>query len=266
MNIFSLAQHAIRQFAMVGLLCTPFVLTPSYAAELVGKPVAVASHSQELKSVAVSSAEQVSAQSAVATSASAGSQAKVITVPPVAPAPPRAPDVDSPEDDIHQAMEEMRDDFHHEGGFGDFPLGPDTLIPIVAMLLLFGGPVILVIILAFLHYRAKARRQKNINMNIDKLLAAGRDIPVELLLGEEATTIKRNLQGETLAVYSAGEDDNMRKGVRNIGLGAGWLVFLTIMFGIKIGSFGFIFIGLGISQVVIWKLSATRANTVQVQE
>lgn len=268
MNIFSLAHQAIRQLAMVGLLCTPFVLTPSYAAELVGKPVAVGSQGQSMKSAAATSAAQASVPAQSAVSAVAGSQTQGIPMPPVEPAPPEAPDMDSPENDLHQAMDEMRDSFHQGAGgdFGDFPLGPETLIPIVAMLLLFGGPVILVIVLAFLHYRAKARRQNNINLNIDKLLAAGRDIPVELLMGEEATSIKRNVQGETVAVYSAVDDENMRKGVRNIGLGTGWLIFLTIMFGIKIGSFGFIFIGLGISQVVIWKLSATKSSAVQVQE
>jgi hypothetical protein len=272
MNIFSLAHQAIRQLAMVGLLCTPFVLTPSYAAELVGKPVAVGSQGQAVKSAAATSAAQASIQSKSqaqsATAASAESQTQDIPQSPVEPVPPSVPDMDSPENDLHQAMDEMRDSFHQGagGGFGDFPLGPETLIPIVAMLLLFGGPVILVIVLAFLHYRAKARRQTNINLNIDKLLAAGRDIPVELLMGEEATSIKRNVQGETVAVYSTGDDENMRKGVRNIGLGTGWLIFLTIMFGIKIGSFGFIFIGLGISQVVIWKLSATKSSAVQVQE
>jgi hypothetical protein len=50
--------------------------------------------------------------------------------------------------------------------------------------------------------------------------------------------------------------------VRNIGLGTGWLVFLTVMFGFKIGSFGFIFIGLGISQVVIWLLSGRGGRSV----
>ena len=63
-------------------------------------------------------------------------------------------------------------------------------------------------------------------------------------------------------VLAAPRDDaTMQKGVRNIGLGTGWLIFLTIMFSIEIGSFGFIFIGLGVSQLVIWKLSSPSTNT-----
>lgn len=237
MRIIPLAHQAIRKLVLIGLLLTPFALTTSYAGELVGKPVTPGTH-----------AAGASAQS------SAGAPDA-----PIASEAPEAPDVSSPEEDIHHAMEDMRDSFHHDKVFDDFDMGPELLIPIVAMSLLFGGPILLVIILAFLHYRAKARRQANINANIDKLLAAGRDIPIELLLGEEATAVKRNVSGE-LSVQR-GDDANMQKGVRNIGLGTGWLIFLTIMFGIKIGAFGFIFIGLGISQVVIWKLSGTSSGT-----
>jgi hypothetical protein len=236
------------------LLLSPFALTPGYAAELVGKPVPLGAHSTVANSLAQASAQSQSqtAQAAVA---------------PIAPAvpdesePPEAPVTDSPQDDMHHAMEELRNNFPHGAGpgFDDFNMSPDLLIPIVAMSLLFGGPVLLVIILALLHYRAKARRQQNINANIDKLLAAGRDIPVELLLGEDATVVRRNVSGD-VTVYH-GDDVNMHKGVRNIGLGIGWLIFLTIMFGIKIGAFGFIFIGLGISQVVIWKLSSPSFNS-----
>ncbi len=236
MRIIPLAHQAIRNFVLIGLLLTPFSL--SYAGELVGKPVAPSAHSSA--------------------NASAPAPVNAPDAPALAEAPD-APEMASPHDDIHQAMEDLRENFHHEHGFDEFDMSPEVLIPIVAISLLFGGPILLVIILAFLHYRAKARRQQNINANIDKLLAAGRDIPVELLLGEEATTVKRNSGGE-LRVY---HDDqiNMQKGVRNIGLGTGWLIFLTIMFGIKIGAFGFIFIGLGISQVVIWKLSGTSVGT-----
>ena len=249
MKIILLAHQALRKLALIGLLLSPFALTPSYAAELVGKPVPVGSHP-----AAVSSAAQTSAQ--VQSHDAQSIAAPDAPVLPSEPEPPEAPDTVSPNDDIHHAMEELRDNFHQEvgSGFDEFNMSPELLIPIVAMSLLFGGPVLLVIILALLHYRAKARRQKNINANIDKLLAAGRDIPVELLLGEEATAIKRNVSGD-VTVYH-GDDANMQKGVRNIGLGTGWLIFLTIMFGIKIGAFGFIFIGLGLSQVVIWKLSS----------
>jgi hypothetical protein len=201
----------------------------------------------------------------------AGANLPAVPVAPQAPEAPFPPETDSPGENIQSAMEELRSNFHdyEDSNAGNFFTNPDVLIPVVAMLLLFGGPVLLVIVLAILHYRSKARRRQNINMNIDKLLAAGRDIPVELLLGEEPSMFKSaTAQGE---IFYTRSDEMMRKGIRNIGLGTGWLIFLTIFLGIKIGSFGFIFIGLGISQVVIWKLSDSRPeprplNDVKVQD
>ena len=102
---------------------------------------------------------------------------------------------------------------------------------------IFGGPVILVIFLVLMHYRAKARRERLQSENIAQLLAAGKDVPLELLRGDEAS--------------SAVAEDNLRKGVKNIGIGTGLLIFLTLFLGIGIGSVGFIIIGLGISQLVV---------------
>lgn len=255
MRITPSVHQALRKLALISLLLSPFTLTPSYAAELVGKPVPVGSHTAAVNSGVKTSAQAQGSASAVSEQSRVEATAEMTTE---TPEPPQAPDIDSPQDDIHQAMKEMRENFHQDIGSG-FDMTPELLIPIVAMALLFGGPVLLVIILAILHYRAKVRRQQNINANIDKLLAAGRDIPVELLLGEEPTSVKRSASGD-VTVYRS-DDGNMQKGVRNVGLGVGWLVFLTIAFGIKIGSFGFIFIGLGISQVVIWKLSGPSAST-----
>lgn len=126
-------------------------------------------------------------------------------------------------------------------------LGELAIIPIVALLLIFGGPLLLVGYLGTLHYRSKARRRNDLNTNIDKLLAAGRDIPVELLRGDEPRR--------------AEEIGNRDKGIRNLFLGIGWLLFLTIFFGIEIGSIGFIWIALGLSQLVIWKLNNPASNT-----
>lgn len=257
MRIIPLAHQAIRKLALVGLLLSPFALTPSYAAELVGKPVPAGS-----QAAAVSSATHTSEQAQSLDAPAAPPAVEAVNA-------EAAPDAPVPPSDIHRAVDELRESFHQDVGadFHEFPMTPELLIPIVAMSLLFGGPVLLVIILAILHYRAKARRQQNINANIDKLLAAGRDIPIELLLGHEPSAVTRNASGDITVHH--GDDVNMQKGVRNIGLGTGWLIFLTILCGIEIGAFGFIFIGLGISQVVIWKLSGpSRSSTeaARVQE
>ena len=253
MNITALTHRVLCKLTLVGLMIFPLASTHSYAVELVGKPVAVGRPSSSV----ASSVESVSQQ---AQSDSASAQ-QVLPQAPEAIEPPAPPAIDSEMNDIEYASSEARHNFHEsdddDADFSRF-MSPDIIIPVVAMSLLFGGPVILIIILALLHYRSKSRRLKNINMNIDKLLAAGRDIPLELLLGEEPKVVKNTTEtGEVIYTQS---DDMMRKGVRNIGLGAGCLVFLTIAFGIEIGSFGFILIGLGVSQVVIWKLSDNRST------
>lgn len=257
MKMSHVAHQAVRTLALLGLLLVPFSI--SHAAELVGKPVPVGG-------AAPAPTKPDTAPGAPIPDSSVNSAAVSSAAPP--PEPPQAPlpsDLESAQQDIHQAMEDMRRDLHQDfgSGFDPFDMESDMLIPVLVISLLFGGPVLLIIVLALLHYRNKARRQKNINANIDKLLAAGRDIPVELLLGEEPAAVRRTVQGEVTVYHGA--DENMRKGVRNIGLGTGWLIFLTIMFGIKIGAFGFVFIGLGISQVVIWKLSSPSTNIASTQ-
>lgn len=121
------------------------------------------------------------------------------------------------------------------------------LIPILAILFIFGGPIILLILVLVFFFGSRRRRQRDMNNNIDKLLAAGRDIPIELLRGDEPK--------------SADDTGNQAKGIRNICLGAGWLLFLTIAFDIQIGAVGFIWIGLGLSQVLIWYLNRPTAST-----
>jgi hypothetical protein len=281
MNITPLAHKVIAKLALISLLFAPFALTPSYAAELVGKPVSAGAQAAELAPAQASSSAQVAAKNAAAANGVTASKAPIAAVAPVAPIepmpsdaptqpePPIAPELCAPNgvmqntDEIRRAIDELRDSIHHDmpSDFGDLTNDPNVIIPVVAMSLLFGGPILLLMVLAFLHYRAKARRQQNINMNIDKLLAEGRDIPLEMLLGEEAAVMKPAMPARPGIVLAAPRDDaTMQKGVRNIGLGTGWLIFLTIMFDIEIGSFGFIFIGLGISQLVIWKLSSASAS------
>lgn len=283
MKITPLAPQVIGKLALIGLLSSPFALTPSYAAELVGKPVPVGAQAATAAAAQASSEPRVAAKSAtVANGAAADKAAPIVSAAPkelMAPSepvpaePPEAPElcasngVMQSSDDIRRAIDELRDSIHHEmpSDFGNLTNDPNVIIPVVAILLLFGGPILLLIVLAVLHYRAKARRQQNINMNIDKLLAEGRDIPLEMLLGEEAAVMKPAMPAMParpgIVLATPRDDVTMQKGVRNIGLGTGWLIFLTIMFGIEIGSFGFIFIGLGISQLVIWKLSSATTST-----
>lgn len=138
----------------------------------------------------------------------------------------------------------------HDFDAGDFNVA--LLIPIFAVIFIFGGPIFLLGFLMLQHYRDKARRQQDINANIDKLLAAGRDIPVELLRGDEPR--------------GASDTGDLSKGIRNLFLGIGLLIFLTALVGFDIGAVGFILIALGCSQTLVWYLNKPKAGSVTEQQ
>lgn len=126
-----------------------------------------------------------------------------------------------------------------------------VIISVIAGVTFLCSPFILIGFYLSLRYRVRNRRQQDINNNIDKLLAAGRDIPVELLRGDEPR--------------SASESGDLARGVRNLFLGIGLLIFLTVFLGFKLGSVGFIWIALGCSQIVIWYLNKPKAGSLEQQ-
>lgn len=130
----------------------------------------------------------------------------------------------------------------HGGGSFHWAL----LIPIFAISFVFGGPIVLIIVLATLHYRSKARRaQIDAELTL-KALEAGRELPPELL-------------GQKLA---AKREDNLRRGVKNVGLGIGIVAGLSLLVGFDIGALGFILVGIGGAQLVLWKLEYSKQNDV----
>jgi len=172
----------------------------------------------------------------------------------VAPPPPELADLErhlaeqeNAMQQMERAMEERMASGFHPESFHKF--SQDVVIPVVAMTLLFGGPMLLIGVIVVLNHRKRRRHEVNLNLNIDKLLAAGRDIPIELLRGDEPRS----------ADYS--DEKILKKGVTNIGVGAGIFIFLALMSGVDVASLAFILIGLGVSRVVVWKL--TQANKPQ---
>lgn len=114
----------------------------------------------------------------------------------------------------------------------------ELLIPLVAILLIFGGLPAVLIVLAVMHYRS-ARIKAQIQADtIAKALESGRELPLELL-AQDAEPAPRT---------------QLKRGVKNVGLGVGLLLALSLMMGISIGAIGFIFIGIGTAQLVLWKL------------
>ena len=131
----------------------------------------------------------------------------------------------------------------------------DALIVIFCLftgIMILCSPLILVGFYLTLRYKSRVRRQQVLNSNIDKLLAAGRDIPVEILRGDEPK--------------GADEHGNLAKGIRNICLGIGLLIFLTVLVGFDIGAVGFILIAIGSSQTLIWYLNKPKTGSLTDQQ
>ena len=126
------------------------------------------------------------------------------------------------------------------------------LIPILGIVFIFGGPIVLLCYFITRHYKAKAERQQAINTNIDKLLAAGRDIPVELLRGDEP--------------IAARDSGDLASGLRTLFLGIGLLIFLTALIGFNIGAVGFILIAIGCSKILVWYMAKPKTTAFDSQQ
>ena len=254
---------------------------PALAAELEGTPVPVGSSAPLAVQTPLADPVPIAAPVQVSEPVP-GSQAQSPDQAPVADTPPTAPPSDEHtggwkqehEQHMREMEQQMRDqeqaardhEQHRRDGdnwqreldrglqeaFGEAEfdagdLSVAILIPILAITFIFGGPIFLVCFLMLHHYRNKARRQRDINTNIDKLLAAGRDIPVELLRGDEPR--------------AASDNGDLSRGIRSLFLGIGLLIFLTALMGFDIGAVGFILIGLGLSHILIWYLNKPKAGT-----
>lgn len=217
LNLLSLANTG--RVLLLGVLLAIFTAPAVRAVELVGKPVPVGSASAQLVE------EEASALEAESSPVEAASSLQAM---PAAAANQEA---------AHPFAERRFP-----------PLNEDTLIPLLAISMGIGGPVILIIFLVAMHYRAKDRRAKHINANIERLLAAGRDIPIELLRGDEVNEEAELLKG----------DINLHKGIKNLCIGLGLFVSLAMMFGIEFGGIGFIVMSVGLSQLCLWKLSVSK--------
>jgi hypothetical protein len=134
-----------------------------------------------------------------------------------------------------------------EGGFDS-----DHLIPLLAILLIFGGPVAVIIVVGVAHYRSKTRRKQIQYETIARLIEAGRDIPPELLADDDTPIV-------------TGEN-NLRKGIKNVSIGAGLFAALSLFFDTDIGALGLIFIALGVGQLVVWKLADSKEPAVGTRE
>lgn len=140
--------------------------------------------------------------------------------------------------DLEKLLEGIgdRDDHAFLGGMA-------LMIPILAVLLIFGGPLLLVILLAVMHFRSRNRQAELQHASIARVVESGQPVPEDILRQSLQTSVHQGVRG-----------------LRNIGLGLGLLAFLWVVFGPRAGAIGFLFIGIGLSQVAVWKFVDNRPS------
>ncbi|GAB2883897.1 DUF6249 domain-containing protein [Microbulbifer echini] len=110
----------------------------------------------------------------------------------------------------------------------------DWLVPVVALICVFGMPVLIVWLVTQNSYRKKQLVMENIN----RMVADGRDVPPEMLDMLEGNSPRNpNDRGITL-----------------IAIGAAVFIWLTALTGIGVGSLGLIPLFIGLARFINWKL------------
>ncbi|MCX7071624.1 MAG: DUF6249 domain-containing protein [Gammaproteobacteria bacterium] len=131
-------------------------------------------------------------------------------------------------------------DLGQHAGLGDAatPL-LDALLPLLAVLMVFGMPI--VIVLAVLRYRAQ--RQKSINDMVLKLADKGQPIPPELFL-EPGRKRKSDVSS----------------GLSLVGAGLGLMGFFWFAGAESAIGIGFIPLMIGVGQLIAWKIEQARKD------
>lgn len=117
-----------------------------------------------------------------------------------------------------------------------------AIVPVVALLLIFGGPVVILITLILQHFRTQKLKAEFRRECVGKLIDAGKDVPASLLFFDDLDADKT-------------PQKTLTRGLNFLGLGIGITVFLWAVNGLQAGTFGLIFIGLGCAQLISWKLT-----------
>jgi hypothetical protein len=120
------------------------------------------------------------------------------------------------------------------------------LIPIVSVLVIFGGGFFMIIALMRMRYKNKAERRLQRQEQIQKFIDAGRDVPNELLRDVDSVME---------------EEANLSKGIKDTLVGLALLVFLTVLIGFEIGAAALIIVAVGLSRIIIWKMSQTKKSS-----
>ncbi|USD23070.1 DUF6249 domain-containing protein [Microbulbifer variabilis] len=130
----------------------------------------------------------------------------------------------------HEGWEESQSD----SGFHQV-----VTLPILALLCVFGMPVLIVWLVTRNSYRKKQLVMENIN----NMVADGRDVPPEMLDMLEDSSPK-----------NTGD-----RGITLIAVGAAVFIWLTSLAGFGVGSLGLIPLFIGLARFINWKLDTKQA-------
>jgi hypothetical protein len=143
-------------------------------------------------------------------------------------------------EDLRRALQDVRRLKQGESGAADD--GDDfaeELIPgVVAIVLLFGGPIVIV---AIVSYNNRRKRQM-VHQTIDKIIEQGREVPVELL-----DALDKGQNGKS----------RLARGTVNVALGLGLGAMLLATAGPEVASIGLIPLCIGLAHLLVWKLERT---------
>lgn len=120
------------------------------------------------------------------------------------------------------------------------PRDMEWLIGIIAILAVFGTPILIVWLVTRNSYRKKQLLMENIN----RMVSEGRDIPPELLDA---------MDGE-------GRANTRDRGFTLIAVGAAIFIWLTAAGGLGAGSLGLIPLFIGVARYINWKLDQQQAG------
>ncbi|WGL16861.1 DUF6249 domain-containing protein [Microbulbifer bruguierae] len=114
------------------------------------------------------------------------------------------------------------------------------VIPVIAILAVFGTPILIVWLVTRNSYRKKQLVMENIN----RMVSEGRDIPPELLDA---------LEGESTG-------STRDRGFTLMAVGAAIFIWLTAAAGVGVGSLGLIPLFIGVARYINWKLDHQQAG------
>lgn len=149
-------------------------------------------------------------------------------------------------EELRAAMEDLRDlksatEVHEEVRVHQDEGFLEQLVPIVALLVIFGGPVLIVAIVS----RNNRRKREMVHQTIDRMIAQGKDVPVELL-----DALDKGGNGKS----------GLARGTVNVALGLGIGGMFLANAGVGAASIGLIPLAIGLAQLLVWKLESPRPN------